>query len=273
MGRVERSSEGLTLHAGFRTVGVWTARYKSVILGALVSCGVLIAGPQVEIEDLKGRTLSAELISVGETSAELKKSVREPAFTVEFSLLTEESIQMLKETAEAMPVVYPRFEADVVVSKRRKTAGGSWYMKSMTIGGKVIVTNQSMRRDFPPTKGRLVFIGQDQRLESIYQILSVNKFDVSPAAGREQEIVLKEFVTKYDGDNKGRGNIGGFKYDGYLLILYDEDKRVVFHKTLSGSISKAIDEDPRLPERFLDMKVLTRLSEKMVPLPPTLGTQ
>lgn len=238
-----------------------------MVFGMVCVAGVVLAGPFVEIEDLKGRTLRAELISVDEKGAKLRKDVGKPAFPVGFELLTEDSIALLKETAEAMPVVYPRFEADVVVSKRRKTAGGSWYMKKMTIGGKVIISNKSMRRDFPFTKGRLVFIGQDQRLESVYKVLSVNDFEFAPAAGREEEILLKEFVTRYDGDNKGRGNIGGFKYDGYLLVLYDEEKRVVFSKTLSGSISKAIEADPRLPERFIDMETSTRLSDKMVPLP------
>ena len=229
-----------------------------------------VAGPVVEISNKEGKTLSAELISVGETSAKFKKTAGSPPFEVAFDTLSPETVAMLKKEAEEMPVVYPRFDVDVVVSKRRKASSGSYYMKSMTVGGKVVVSNQSMKSDFPVTKGRLVFIGQNQQTESVYQVLSVTDFEISPKAGKEQEIPVADIITTYDSDNKGRGNIGGYKYYGYLLIFHDGEGNVTYSKTLSGVITKAISDNPKVVDQFLTVAVLTNLTENMIPLPPGL---
>ncbi len=243
--------------------GYWFACVVWIVVGITG-----LAGPVVEIIDKGGRKLSAELLSVGETSAKFKKTAASAPFEVAFSLLSPETVELLKKQAEELPVEYPRFDADVVVSKRRKTANGSYYMKSMTVGGKVVISNRSMKKDFPATKARLVFIGQNQQMESIYQVLSVDDFEISPKAGKEQEVPLTDFITTYDGDNKGKGNIGGYKYDGYLLIFHHEDGEVTYSKTLSGVITKAITENPKIVDQFLTVSALTKLTEKMIPLPP-----
>lgn len=42
---------------------------------------------------------------------------------------------------------------------------------------------------------------------------------------------LKGFITVYDSDNKGPGNLGGYQYAGYLLVFLSEDGEVVFDQT------------------------------------------
>jgi len=234
-----------------------------VVWVSLLSC--MLAGPMVEISNKKGEVLVAELLSVGDTGAKLKKVSGGATFEVGFDLLSEESVKMLKEKAADLPVAYPVFELDVMVSKRRKAKNGSYYLKAMTVGGKITVSNRSMRKDFPVTKGRIVFLGQDQRDKSVYSVLAVSKFEVSPKAGKEQDIPLPEFVTTYDSDNKGYGNIGGFKYEAYMVILYDDDGKIIYSKSLDGKVSKAAADNPKVLNSFLTITQGTKLTDKMVP--------
>ncbi len=227
----------------------------------------ILAGPVVQITNKKGEALVAELISVGENSAKLKKSAGSNSFKVSFDLLSEESVKLLREKAEELPVVFPRFEVDVIVTKRRKSMSNSWYMKSMTVGAKVKVSNGSMRTDFPVTKARIVLLGQDQRIKTIYSVLSVKDFEISPKAGQEQEVEIPEFVTTYDSDNKGQGNVGGFKYEGYMLIFRDSKDRIAYSKSLDATISRAAEDNPKVLEAFLTMKVGEKLTDKMIPAP------
>ncbi len=235
------------------------------VWAALLSC--MLACPAVEISNKKGEVLVAELLSVGETSAKLKKVNGGATFEVGFDLLSEASVKMLREKAAELPVVYPPFELDVVVSKRRRSSEGSYYMKSMRVGGKITISNRSMKTDFPATKGRIVYVGQDQRIKSIYSVLAVSNFEVSPKAGKEQEIPLPEFVTTYDSDNKGYGNIGGFKYEAYMVMLYDEKGAITYSKSLDGKLSKAVTDNPKVLESFLTIAQGARLTDKMLPAP------
>ncbi|MGJ8634005.1 MAG: hypothetical protein ACSHX7_08795 [Luteolibacter sp.] len=231
----------------------------------LFATGFLHAGPVLEIKNKEGKILSAELLALDEDRVKMRKSATQGAFFIPLDKLDPKSVELLKEEAAKLPVKLPAIEIDVSVKTRRRHDSGSTYMKAMTVGVKVAIENRNMKLKFPPSKGRIVFVGQDQKTPEKYEVLATRDFDFSIAGGATFEVELDEFVTKYDSDNKGDGNIGGYKYEGYLLMIHDEKKNLLHYKTVYATISKAIDSNPGILKDFLTIKAGTALTKNMVP--------
>lgn len=75
---------------------------------------------------------------------------------------------------------------------------------------------------------------------------------------------LEPFVTTYDSDNKGQGNVGGFQYTGYLLVFVNDKNEVIFNQTTDADIRKAIIANPSLLSTMAGYIKDTPLDEKMI---------
>ena len=233
----------------------------SLIFAALVA--TTSAGPLVTVVDKKNRSLFAELIALTDKEVTVKRASDDKTFTLPLASLTPETVERLKEKADKLPVVYPKLEVNVAIGNRRVKQSGSFYMKSQNISTTISIRNLDLEKDFPKRPGRVVYFGQDQSNPDRFKILAINGFEVAPGANKTAEAVLPTFSTSYDSDNIGFGNIGGYEYEGYLFLVWDENKDVIVHKTTSGTVARAIKIDYGLLARMVTAKNGTILGKNL----------
>lgn len=216
----------------------------------------------VTITSSKGKSMTVRLMGKQGDKYLIRRTSDGKEFAIPPGILDEASQKLLMEKAKTMKEIYPPLEADVSIGKRRKPRGSSSYMKAMEITGKVTLTNGDNSVPCPPCSARLIFIGQNQKYESRYKVLSSQQFDITPT-DKGEDFTTLPFVTVYDSDNKGDGNSGGYKYYGYLLVVQDRDDNVILTKTLSGRISKAMEMNVSLAKNMLAYKEGQILDESM----------
>ena len=232
----------------------------TLIFAALIGAA---SAAVVTVTDKNGRSLTAQLISVSETHAKVKRVTDEKVFELPLASLNEASVKLLKEKAADLPKVYPELDVKISIGKRRVQKDDSYYMKTQTITTGVTLKNKDFEEDFPKSSARVVYIGQDKRNPDQYKVLFTNDFDVAPAASKTAEATLPEFTTSYDSDNEGYGNIGGFQYEGYIFIIWDSEKKVILHKTTNAMISKALESDNSTLGRMIKIRKDTLLDEHL----------
>ncbi|NWK56130.1 hypothetical protein HW115_10955 [Verrucomicrobiaceae bacterium N1E253] len=216
------------------------------------------------ISDKKGRTMIVELVSRQGEKVVIKRLKDNKTFTIDPSTLSEESQQEIKEKLQEVKEAYPPIDATVVVSKRRKSENSSYYMKEMTISSKVTLTNEDSNVLSPTCQCNILFIGQNQRYSDRFVVLANESFKLTPAH-QGSDFNSPPTVTSYDSDNKGSGNIGGYKYVGYLLVVSDQERKsIILTKTVYSAIKKAMAANTRLAGTMRDYKVGTYLNKAMV---------
>lgn len=219
------------------------------ILLLLASVTVCDAGKVMSVRDTKGRSIEIELLSVTGESIRFKRLDNAKEFSVAINTFDEDSQQKIRKEAATLPAVLPPLDVDVVIGKRRSKKQ-SYYVEDQEISCTVKLKNLSQTIPLPGLTGRVLFVGRNQRTPDAYTILSVQDFPVELKPGESSAAELKSFLTKYDSDNKGLGNVGGYQYSGYLLVLLNDKQEVVFDQTTDGGIRKALTERPMLLEKM-----------------------
>jgi hypothetical protein len=74
---------------------------------------------------------------------------------------------------------------------------------------------------------------------------------------------LEEVTTQYDSDNEGQGNIGGYQYEDYILIMTDQDGKLLRTKTLNSNFEKALTSQPGIIGKLLKASDETELTEDL----------
>ena len=215
------------------------------------------------IELKEGRS---ELVDVlGRDGDKVKVKWLKDGRILSFSMdkLSDESRKEVLKKLKNSTSSYPPLDAEVSIGKRRKGDSDSYYMKSMTITGKITVTNENQNVTCPPCKSHIVFLGQSQRDTAKFVVLSNQAFDIVPT-DRGAVFESEPFVTTYDSDNRGKGNMGGYKYVGYLLIVSDNKKRVLLSKTIYPALKKAMATNTELVQKFRSYKTGSYLNKSMV---------
>lgn len=220
------------------------------------------AGPMISVSDSKGRSLEIELLAVNGDSVRFRRVDTGKEYTVAMDAFDTPSRKKIRSEAVDLPPEVPPLDVDVVVGKRR-SKGNSYYMVTQTITCNVKLRNRSHNIPLPEMEARIFFIGQNQRTPNVYTVLSVQDFKASLEPGGNSATPLEPFITSYDSDNKGQGNIGGYQYDGYLLLLLDKKDEVVFHQTTSSVIRRAVEGRPALLAKIADYPRGAYLNEKM----------
>jgi len=203
-----------------------------------------------------------ELISRQGDKIEIKRLKDGKTFMISPDVLDAASQALIKEKIKTIKVVYPPLEADVVISKRRKKDNGSYYMTEMTTSAKVTVTNEDKQRTSPPCSCNIIFVGQSQQNTDRFKVLSNQAFDLTPTP-KGSSFSSDSFDTQYDSDNKGNGNLGGYKYVGYLLIVAEKDESVILTKTLYSYIKKALNANTSFAATIREYDEGTILTKKM----------
>ena len=224
-------------------------------------------GPSMTVTDQKGRSIEIELIGVAENSVTFRRQGNPKDFTLPVSNFDQASQDQIRKQAAQLPAVMPKIQPDVIIGKRRRDQGDSYYMVKQEVTCTVKLTNSSTTTKVPTINGKIVFIGQNTRTPALLSVLNTQSFEASINPGETFTKEMDSFFTSYDSDNKGSGNIGGYQYFGYVLVMTDEAGKPVLDQTTTGSFRLAITAKPALLNDVVKYAKGTLLTEKLEPAP------
>jgi hypothetical protein len=142
-------------------------------------------------------------------------------------------------------------------------------MQSMTITTSVKVENTSRDIDLDQTNCTIVLVGRNSkryanRAYDWYKVLSVQKFSTKLVAGGTSEHELKAIETTYDQD-KDSSNLGGWEFEGYLLVAQDEDGNIIATKTTLGDVGITTVKDPKAVLAAIALREGTETNHDLTP--------
>lgn len=214
----------------------------------------LFGGPVIEVRNSDGKTLMIELLAVdGDNVVFATTGEKAKEHTLAIAKFDANSQEKIREEGKALPPRLPKLDIEVVVSKRREKEG--YYMVNQEVSAKVKLRNLSARIPFPATKGTITYFGRNRKNPDNYRVMSKRAFEVEaliPNKGTEAEVL--GFKTRFDSDNKGYGNLGGYEYDSYLLVLVDAAENIVANKTSDAGVRAAIEKDASKTKQLADLK-------------------
>lgn len=232
------------------TGGIALMKSRNGVLLYLLSSMVLSSlparsEPALSVKDTKGRALEIELIAINSKMVRFRRANNSQEFSLALDQFDAASQARITKAAASLPPVLPPIEVDAVIGKRRQKDGSS-FMVEQIITATIKLRNSSHDTLLPKLTGRMIFFGQEQRRPEDFTVLSVQDFPVELQPGQSSSSELESFATRYDSDNKGSGNVGGYQYSGYLLVFLNAKKEVIFNQTTDGSLRKEIAEHPKL---------------------------
>ena len=234
-----------------------------LLLAAMIGMSTLVqAGSTMSVRDINGRALEIELLSVNAKTVRFRRADTAKEFTVSLDQFDADSQAKISQQAATLPPSLPPLGVEVVIGKRRKKENSS-YMVTQEITCIVKLRNTSNDTPLPKFTSKIIFIGRNQRQPDEYIVLSTQEFPVELQPRTDSANTLEPFVTTYDSDNKGQGNIGGFQYTGYLLVFVNDKKEVVFNQTTDADIRKALTANPTLLSTMARYTKNTHIDEKM----------
>lgn len=194
------------------------------------SLALIIPASGIEVRNTAGQTMDVEVLAYTKSSGNVKiKRIEDgQIFNVKIDVFDPES---QKAIAEAAPVRIPKLNVDVSVGRRRAREGDSSFMKRQEITVTIKAENESRDIDLAKTKFTVLLIARNTRRYSsensdTAKILLKEDFSQSLQAGKDLEYECQPVVTSYDSD-RDSSNIGGWEYDGYLLVLQDPEGKVI----------------------------------------------
>ncbi|WP_193213354.1 hypothetical protein [Luteolibacter marinus] len=232
-------------------------------LGLLSTCA-LLAGPTFEVKNEQGRALHIELLEVADDVVTFattgEKGGKEHSLAI--GKFDADSQAKILEEAKDLKPRPPKLDVTVSVSKKRDKKG--YYMVDQTVSTKVSIRNLGMR-DLPKSKGYMTYFGRDRSSPDEYKVMARKTFDCQIAARGLFEVAVAGFKTSFDSDKKGSGNIGGFQYDGYLLVLMDEAGNVLHAKTSDPALRSMLENEPAKAERLTKVDLNKVLNKELEP--------
>lgn len=215
--------------------------FRACLLVA-VHCGLSIplSGParaeQIEVSNAAGQKMTVEVLQYTASSGNVRVQRDDgQILNTKLSLFDKESQAKIIDNA---PAAVADLELDLSIGRKREKQSGSFYMKNLTITASAKVANKSRDIDLPETKFTVLLMGRNSRRyanreEDWLKVLSKQTFSTKLAAGKASEHELKSVKTEYDSD-KDSSNVGGWEFEGYLMVGQDADGKVIAIKTTLG---------------------------------------
>ncbi len=236
---------------------------------AMPGGGKAMAEGGIEVHNTAGQSMTVEVLAHTESSGNVRIN-RLPdgqIFNLKITMFDEAS---QKAIAEAAPALKPRLRVDVSVGRRRAREGDSSYRKTQDITVTVKVRNDSRDIDLATTRFTVLLVGRNMLRYSddnadTAKVLAKEEFTKDLAAGKELEYECAPVTTSYDSD-RDSSNIGGWEYDGYLLVLQDETGRVIDAYSNVGPVEVLTLKDPALLKAALALPVDKEVQRSLVPL-------
>lgn len=234
---------------------------------AMVAALVLpvLGGPVVDLTNTQGQTLTAELLAVTDKAVTIRRPSDKRIFTIERKDIAPDSLKSILAKSQDLEPVYPELEVDIDVSNRRKKKDNSWYVVRQTVSVELTVSNPSRDLPCPNAEACLVLMGQNQRRPELFEVLSTSTFKVNLEPGKSMTVETKPVTTEYDSDNEGYGNMGGSKYEGYILVIRGSDKSRLLVKTTNPRFEDALEANFTLIHKVFDMKKGASFTEDLQP--------
>jgi hypothetical protein len=224
------------------------------------------AGPIIDVKSSEGKAIKIELLELsGETvtfATQGEKGTKEHSLPL--TRFDPDSRITILDESKDLPPRLPKLDIEVVVSKKRDKEG--YYMVTQTVSAKVKLRNLSNRIAFPKSKVHLTYFGRDRRDPDNYKVMARKSFDCELAVNAQTEELVDGFKTRYDSDNKGYGNIGGYQYDSYLLVITDAEGNVIDAKTSDAGVRALIEKDRSKARKLNETGVNAMLNKELVEL-------
>lgn len=227
---------------------------------------VLPAAP-IEVSNTSGQKMSVEVLAYTASSGNVRvKRSDGQIFNTKIDVFDLASRERIIANA---PVEVPKFDMDVSVGKKRKDQANSTFMENMTISTSVTITNQSRDIDLGETKLTILFVARNSRRyadrsQDWYKILSVQRFSTQLDAGKSSRHELQPIETSYDSD-KDKSNLGGWEFEGYLLVAADAAGKIIATKTSLGQVSTTTVKDEKLLQEALKLREGTETNHDLTP--------
>ena len=228
-----------------------------------------VVGHAIEVRNTAGQSMSVEVMAYTESSGNvrIKRLPDGQIFNLKISAFDAES---QKAIAEAAPVMTPKLRVDVSVGRRRAREGDSSYRKTQEISVTVKVKNESRDIDLATTKFNILLVGRNMLRYSnakadTAKLLSKEDFTKDLVAGKELEYECSPVVTSYDSD-RDSSNIGGWEYDGYVLIMQDSTGKIIDAYTNVGPVEVLTLKDKGLLKKVLGLAVNKEVQRNLLPL-------
>jgi len=209
--------------------------------------------------------MEIELLSVTNDRVKFNRASDGKTFEVPLSSFDADSTARIQSKKSALGDAHPTYQIDVVVDKRRKKKGDSYYLIEQTIAGKINLKNPVMNSPAPAGMARVLYFGEDQRTGGKYAVLSTEQYDFQIAGGATHTHEVAPYVTTYDSDNKGYGNVGGLQYEGYLVLIMDEKGNVIQFQTTCSRLNQLLTEKPEYKAKFKTLAAKAQLDDKFIP--------
>lgn len=222
-----------------------------LIAASFTMAGAVLA-EVMTIELKKGRSELVDVLELNGDKIKVKWLKDGRVLSIPLSKLSDDSQKEVLKKIKKSTSAYPPVEAEVSVGKRRKSS----YNTEMTVTSKVTVTNRGRNVSCPPCKCNIIFIGQNTSSSSKYVVLSNQAFTIKPTnSGALFE--SEPFVTSYS-------EYSGYKYVGYLVVVADKKKHVLFSKTIYPALKKAIAKDSQLVAGMTKYETGTYMNKSMI---------
>jgi hypothetical protein len=219
----------------------------SLLLAAGFFAQPLAAAP-IDVANKSGQSMTVEVLSYAASSGNVRIQRKDgQIFNTKLDVFDAASQEKIIANA---PKEIAKFEMDVSVGKKRRDQGSSSFMENMTITTSVKISNVTHDIDLGETSFTILLVARNSkryadRTQDWYRILSVQKFSTQLPAGKFSEHELKPVLTSYDSD-KDSSNLGGWEFEGYLLVAQDPAGKILATKTSLGTVSTTTVKDEKL---------------------------
>ncbi len=142
--------------------------------------------------------------------------------------------QSLAQTAPLSPggaTFAQRVTVEALRSKKTRIEGGDFDDKKDRIAFTLKFANGDTRTAFNDTKGEFYVFAESIVNKKTFQLLGVEKFDLSLAPRSSQSVSTEEWETQWD----MTGVRFGTKYDSWALVVRDASGAVIFKKASTPS--------------------------------------
>lgn len=203
----------------------------------------VLAGPVFDVRSSDGKALKIELLELAGENVTFnvvsEKGGKE--HTLGLTRFDADSQKKILDEGKDLAPRLPKLDIEVVVSKKKDKEG--WYMVNQTVSARVKLKNTSTRIAFPKSTVYLTYFGRDRRNAENYKVMERKSFECELAIGAQTEEAVDGFKTRFDSDNKGYGNVGGYQYDSYLLVVTDAEGKVLDARTSDAGVRALIAKD------------------------------
>jgi hypothetical protein len=221
--------------------------FPALAAGLCYLAGTLTAAP-IDVANKAGQSMTVEVLSYTASSGNVRiQRADGQIFNTKLDVFDAASQEKIIANA---PKEVAKFEMDVSIGKKRRDQGSSTFMENMTITTSAKISNVTRDTDLAETNFTILLVARNSRRyadrsQDWYKILSVQKFSTQLPAGKFSEHELKPVATSYDSD-KDSSNLGGWEFEGYLLVAQDPSGKILATKTSLGTVSTTTVKDEKL---------------------------